>query len=100
MLRIGGGICDTGVCTGICDTDVTSIACALHLPCVTPSLVLDCWTIYSATSLLTNEVWVCDTVSHLTQTFFTTHSVQYTQYTLSVHILSSLHSVLMLHSCS
>ena len=40
------------------------------------------------------------TVSHLTQTSFTTHSVQYTQYTLSVHILSSLHSVLMLHSCS
>ena len=39
-------------------------------------------------------------VSHLTQTSFTTHSVQYTQYTLCVHILSSLHSVLMLHSCS
>ena len=39
--------------------------------------------------------------SHLTQTSFTTHSVQYTQYTLSVHILfiPSL-SVLMLHYCS
>ncbi len=30
---------------------------------------------------------------HLTQTSFTTYSVQYTQYTLSVHILSSLHSL-------
>ena len=39
-------------------------------------------------------------VSHLTQTSFTTHSVQYTQYTLSFYILSSLLSVLMLLSCS
>ena len=43
---------------------------------------------------------VTSPVSHLTQTSFTTHSVQYTQYTLSVHILSSLISVLMLLSCS
>ena len=40
---------------------------------------------------------VTSPVSHLTQTSFTTHSVQYT---LSVHILSSPHSVLMLHSSS
>ena len=30
----------------------------LRLPCVTSSLVMDYWTIHTATSLLTNEVWV------------------------------------------
>ena len=33
---------------------------------------------------------VTSPVSHLTQTSFTTHSVQYTQYTLSVHFFSLL----------
>ena len=30
----------------------------LRLPCMTASLVMDCWTINTATSLLTNEVSV------------------------------------------
>ena len=45
---------------------------------------------YCDTAVRTQYIMpVTSPVSHLTQTSFTTHSVQYTQYTLSVHILSS-----------
>ena len=44
---------------------------------------------YCDTAVRTKYVLpVTSPVSHLTQTSFTTHSVQYTQYTLSVHISS------------
>ena len=59
--------------------------------------VLIVWSIskgegYYDTAVRTRYVLpVTSPVSHLTQTSFTTHSVQYTQYTLSLHI-SSYHS--------